>query len=142
MFNRKVHRAVAAWLAILAVVIASVAPAISHAFARPAVPSYSDDHKADHHSAAGESDPEDFRSTDADNGQAHSGAHDPSSSPALHMEHCPFCHLHADALHLPAVALRFLPADSKPVRPLLFFLAPSLLHAWRSAQPRAPPAVC
>jgi len=137
MFKRKVHRAVAAWLAILAVVIASVAPAISHAFAQPALPSHSS-----HHSVADDSGSEDFCNTDADSGDAHTGAHDPASAPTLHMEHCPFCHLHADALHLPAVSPRFLPADSKPVRPLLFFLAPSPLHAWRSAQPRAPPAAC
>jgi hypothetical protein len=58
------------------------------------------------------------------------------------LEHCPFCHLHADALQVPFVSIPVLPYASKPARPSLFFLAPSLLHAWRSAQPRAPPAVC
>lgn len=131
------QRAVAAWLAIFAVVIASVAPAISHAFAQPDSPPHAQIHSADDDGAA-----EDVCSTDADTGDAHAGGHDPASPPALHLEHCPFCHLHADALQVPAVSVPVLPSASKPGRPLLFFLAPSLLHAWRSAQPRAPPAVC
>jgi hypothetical protein len=72
----------------------------------------------------------------------HAGSHAPNAPPALHLEHCPFCHLHADALQVPFVSIPVLPSASKPARPSLFFLAPSLLHAWRSAQPRAPPAVC
>lgn len=137
MVRRKLQRAVAAWLAIFAVVIASVAPAISHAFAEHASPAH-----AQPHSAANDSAAEDVCSTDASTGSAHASGHGPNSSPALHLEHCPFCHLHADALQLPAVSMPVLPCASKPGRPLLFFLAPSLLHAWRSAQPRAPPAVC
>lgn len=140
MGKRKLQRAVAAWLAMFAVVIASVAPAISHAFAQPATAS----HAQIHVDADGA--PEDLCSTDAepdaDTGHAHAGGHGPASSPALHLEHCPFCHLHADALQVPVVAVPILPTASRPARPLLFFLAPSLLHAWRSAQPRAPPAVC
>jgi hypothetical protein len=138
MVKRKLQRAVAAWLAIFAVVIASVAPAISHAFAQPATPSHAQLHSAD------DSATEDVCGTDADAdaGNAHAGGHDPGSPPALHLEHCPFCHLHADAVQLPVVSVPILPSASKPGRPLLFFLAPSLLHAWRSAQPRAPPALC
>lgn len=124
----------AAWLAIFAVVIASVAPAISHAFAQPTPLTHFQIHSAD------DGAPGDLCSTDADHLQA--SGHGPDSSPALHLEHCPFCHLHADALQVPVVAVPVLPSVSKPARPLLFFLAPSLLHAWRSAQPRAPPAVC
>ena len=131
------QRAVAAWLAIFAVVIASVAPAISHALAQPASP-----HHAQLHSAADDGAAEDVCSLDADTADAHAGGHDPGAPPALHLEHCPFCHLHADTLQVPFVSIPVLPSADEPRRPLLFFLAPSLLHAWRSAQPRAPPAVC
>ncbi|WP_194711049.1 DUF2946 domain-containing protein [Noviherbaspirillum soli] len=128
----------AAWLAMFAVVIASVAPTISHALAQSAQLSHAQIQIAD------EGAPEDLCSTDADADadHAHAGGHGPAPSPALHLEHCPFCHLHADALQVPVVALPILPIATRPSRPLLFFLAPSLLHAWRSAQPRAPPAVC
>jgi hypothetical protein len=140
MAKRKMQRAVAAWLAVFAVVIASVAPAISHAFAQPALPHHA--HHAQLHSAADDGAGEDVCSTDADTANAHAGGHDPDAPPALHLEHCPFCHLHADALQVPCVSVSLLPSAGKPGRPLLFFLAPAPLHAWRSAQPRAPPAVC
>lgn len=56
------------------------------------------------------------------------------------LDHCPFCHLHADALPpAPAVAtwLAWAPSDRHP--PAAFLHAPSTLHAWVAAQPRAPP---
>jgi hypothetical protein len=137
MVKRKMQRAVAAWLAMFAVVIASVAPAISHAFAQPGSPNH-----AQHQSDADDGAVEEVCSTDADTAEVHAGGHDPDAPPALHLEHCPFCHLHADALQVPFVSVPVLPSASRPARPLLFFLAPSLLHAWRSAQPRAPPAAC
>jgi hypothetical protein len=137
MVKRKLQRAVAVWLAIFAVVIASVAPAISHALAQPAV-----SHHAQLSSAADDGADEDVCGTEVDTADMHAGSHAPNAPPALHLEHCPFCHLHADALQVPFVSIPVLPSASKPARPSLFFLAPSLLHAWRSAQPRAPPAVC
>lgn len=136
MGKRKLQRIVAAWLAMFAVVIASLAPAISHALAQPSPAS----HAQVHSEASGALD--DLCSTEADDAQAHAGGHGPDSPPALHLEHCPFCHLHADALQVSIVAVPILPGASRPARPLLFFLAPSLLHVWRSAQPWAPPAVC
>ncbi|HEX8885456.1 MAG TPA: DUF2946 domain-containing protein [Noviherbaspirillum sp.] len=137
MVKRKLQRAVVVWLAIFAVVIASVAPAISHALAQPA-----SSHHVQLHSAADDGADEDLCGTEVDAADMHAGSHAPNAPPTLHLEHCPFCHLHADALQVPFVSIPVLPTASKPARPLLFFLAPSLLHAWRSAQPRAPPAVC
>lgn len=137
MSIRKLHRALAAWLAILAVVIASVAPAISHAIAREAATSH-----ALHQDASGEHDICGMEAREAEESSAHHGGHDPSPAPSLHMEHCPFCHLHADALLLPNVALPDQPPNGAAERPRLFFQAPTLLAIWRSAQPRAPPPVC
>jgi Protein of unknown function (DUF2946) len=54
-------------------------------------------------------------------------------------EHCPYCSWHVDALTPPpARGLPVLIAPPSNV-PHLFFAVPRTLHAWRAAQPRAPP---
>ncbi len=57
-----------------------------------------------------------------------------------HLDHCPYCSLAGQALGLPpapvvAPALVLAAGHEPP----LFLQAPRTLHAWRSAQPRAPP---
>ncbi len=62
-------------------------------------------------------------------------------SAAAHLEHCPYCAQSAGTLGLPPapMGVPFLPvASAEP--PALFLQAPHTLHAWRIAQPRAPPA--
>ena len=62
----------------------------------------------------------------------------PASAHAL--DDCPYCSIHAPALGLP-------PANGSALQPerlaydfpLAFLAAPRTLHAWVSAQPRAPP---
>ena len=56
------------------------------------------------------------------------------------LPHCPYCSLHATGMGLPpAVASPLqLPALSFGL-PELFYAAPATLHAWATAQPRAPP---
>ena len=56
------------------------------------------------------------------------------------LEHCPLCMLQADGLGLPP-HVRPLVAPAAPGRsvPWLFLRAPRPLHAWSSAQARAPP---
>ncbi|HSV46035.1 MAG TPA: DUF2946 domain-containing protein [Ramlibacter sp.] len=59
---------------------------------------------------------------------------------AAHLEHCPFCVPAFGALGLPpasALALGLALTSAEP--PPLFLHAPRAPHAWRSAQPRAPP---
>lgn len=59
-----------------------------------------------------------------------------------HLEHCPFCKLGShDALPLwPALPAVAEPLPPGPFLPPLWLQAPRTLHAWASAQPRAPPA--
>ncbi len=60
---------------------------------------------------------------------------------AAHLEHCPFCKLSShDALPLPpALPAVAEPLPPGPFLPPLWLQAPRTLHAWASAQPRAPP---
>ena len=129
----------AAWLAVLAVVIMTMAPAISRALAAQApvpavlhVPDAADAALHDFCSGGG----------DIPASAQHPSSHHSGPYPGLDLEHCPFCHLHAEMLSLPALVLRHLPPAGLALRPLLFLQAPMPLHAWRTAQPRGPPAAC
>lgn len=58
----------------------------------------------------------------------------------LHLDHCAYCHLAGDAPGLPVSCFMPMPAATiVALQPLLFLQAPRTLHAWRAAQPRAPP---
>lgn len=68
-----------------------------------------------------------------------------SSAPKLPgehlLQHCPYCSLHATGGLPPAPASPLvLPALSFGL-PERFYSAPATLHAWASAQPRAPPRI-
>ncbi|HSW22122.1 MAG TPA: DUF2946 domain-containing protein [Burkholderiaceae bacterium] len=69
-------------------------------------------------------------------------AGDDESTPRAHaFEQCMSCALHHDAGAPPAAAdAVVLRAELAHAVPLLFLHAPRPQHAWRSAQPRAPPA--
>ncbi|MBL8305533.1 MAG: DUF2946 family protein [Rubrivivax sp.] len=58
------------------------------------------------------------------------------------MDHCPFCMFGAGdgAAPLPGHAAALTPRVATDAPPRLFLLSPRPLFAWRSAQPRAPPA--
>lgn len=130
--NRATKR-FAAWIACCAILMASLAPSISHALAAA---SNAGSFWAEICSASG------IKllkvADDAANQQA-SG----SSSPAekgLQFEHCPFCFTHAASFGLPPSAGFILPVVSGvPMRPSLFYQSPRPLFAWAAAQPRAPP---
>jgi len=60
---------------------------------------------------------------------------------AAHLEHCPYCAQSAGTLGMPPAPVGVVPLPVASAElPALFLQAPHTLHAWRSAQPRAPPA--
>jgi hypothetical protein len=61
-------------------------------------------------------------------------------SAGVHLEHCPFCAPSAATLGMPPaqIGLPLLAAGELELPPR-FLQASHTLHAWRSAQPRAPP---
>lgn len=68
-------------------------------------------------------------------------APDPISA-AAHLEHCPYCAQSAGTLGMPPAPAGVMPLPVAGAElPALFLRAPHTLHAWRSAQPRAPPAL-
>jgi hypothetical protein len=120
------QRRFATWLATFAILLAALAPTVSHAMAAlhgagkwvevctatgPAVIKV----------ASGE--------TPA-----------PVKDGASHFEHCPFCAAHAGAAPLSPATTALSVADGRPVLPELFYRAPRPLFTWAASQPRGPPA--
>lgn len=128
---RRVTRLPSTWLAILALLMVSFAPALSQAVqaARGGETSW-----FEICSSAGTRWAKAAQGT-ATNEQA-------PAAPAGHLlEHCPFCFLHLDAVPVPDLPARALAAPrARDLVPAAFVHAPRTLHAWASAQPRAPPA--
>lgn len=70
------------------------------------------------------------------------GAADKSSpgAPSDHLsQHCPYCSLHSTVGLPPTAATSIALQPLAYAVPRLFLAAPRTLHAWVSAQPRAPP---
>lgn len=64
------------------------------------------------------------------------------SDAAMHGDHCQFCFTHADSVGLPpSVALALTPTVAVSPRPFLFYQSPSPLFVWAHAPSRAPPAI-
>jgi hypothetical protein len=63
--------------------------------------------------------------------------------PDLHAEHCVFCGNHAGAFALPAgdISLVVAVAQGGDLLPTLYYQAPRPLFVWAAGQPRAPPAL-
>ena len=110
----RTSRFIASWLAVLAILMAALAPAVSQA--RGGSP------WAEVCSAA-------------------DGAPRQPAAPAGHvLDHCPYCGLHADGFApAPAAADAGLLLPLRFERPLAFWAAPRTPHAWRGAPPRGPP---
>ncbi len=66
------------------------------------------------------------------------------SAPVAHvLDQCPYCSLQSDATGLPPAAMaQVVPSVLAHAVPALFLRAPRTLHAWSSAQARAPPLSC
>lgn len=123
---RRVSRVLTSWMAVLAVLMAALAPSISHALG----------------SKNGGSSIEICTSVGAKwvNAGGGNGDEAPKTPSAHPLEHCPYCSLHATTIPIPAASIAtvpvLLPAHDLPIA---FLAAPRTLHAWVSAQPRAPP---
>jgi hypothetical protein len=112
------------WIAVLAILLSSLAPSLSHALASGAGSNWVEicTTQGSKWIAAGEDGTE----------RAPASAHV--------LDHCPYCSLHAPTLGLPPVAsLVHLPLRLAHEVPRAFLPAPRTQHAWVSAQPRAPP---
>lgn len=120
-------RHLGSWLAVLAILVASLAPTLSQAFGTGAAQGW-----IEVCSAAGS------RWIASDAGVSDTA---PATSDEHPLAHCPYCHIHADGgLPAPGDALTLLLQGLSEARPPAFLQAPRTLHAWLSAQPRAPPA--
>lgn len=145
MKKNRFSQALAAWTACFAVLLASLAPAISHFIAAPASPfvivdkgdlavkSVHRQHEGMGYRVEGEL----ARDKGLDEHAHGSGHH----SPALHFEHCPFCFTHAGSFGLPPSVFPSLPVVKSPIAvAALFYLWPRQSVIWIAAQARAPPS--
>jgi hypothetical protein len=118
------HRKLISWIAALAVLLAAVAPAASHALASATGTPW-------------------VQVCTAQGSKWIPFAEDPTEqapASAHVLDHCPYCSLQTPALGLPPAPPQLLPLDRRGLElPLAFLSAPRTLHAWVSAQPRAPP---
>ncbi|MFL6718139.1 MAG: DUF2946 domain-containing protein [Burkholderiaceae bacterium] len=129
------------WIAIFAVLLASLAPSVSHALAASGWTGYlneaercseGDEHASGHAAPMHEHDV--HASHEAPASQS-------SADHALHFEHCPFCFTHAGSFGTAPTAEFVTPLISgSAVLPLLFFHSPHPLFSWAAPQARAPPA--
>lgn len=121
------HRCTA-WIACFAILLAALAPSISHALA-----------------IAGDGSGNWVEICTVSGSKLVSANHDHQSpAPADkfgHLKHCPFCLSHAVSVGLLPPADFTLPVVAGThILPSLFYQAPRPLFAWAVAQPRAPPA--
>jgi hypothetical protein len=121
LLRRRLHALT--WLALVGVLALALLPAVSHALAFAGVGGAS----------AEICTPQGLKRIALDA--------DPTPAPVVdHLEHCPFCKLGHDAPPLPPAPPALAePLPPGPGLPPLFLQAPRTLHAWATAQPRAPP---
>ncbi|MES2114633.1 MAG: DUF2946 family protein [Pseudomonadota bacterium] len=127
-------RRFAAWIAILAILLAAFAPSISHARAAARGAAWAEVCSTDGARMV-------LIDAGQDGGQPPGQASGGAGIDTSHLDHCPFCATHGGApLALPGAEMT-LPAFSGQVaRPFLFYHAPRPLPIWTAAQPRAPPS--
>jgi hypothetical protein len=143
----------AAWIACFAILLAALAPSISHVLYAAKI---SATHSAAHHGesfSTAETELSDMAGHDhgpaspvpAESdmaGHHHASASHTPADKSMHFEHCPFCFTHAGSFGLsPAAALTHPVVSGSPEFPPLFYQSPQPLFVWVTAQPRAPPIV-
>ena len=126
MLRHRLFIRLATWAAFVAVLMAALAPAVSHALA-----SRGDAGWVEVCTAEGS------RWVQGSGGPGESQA--PAGAHAL--DHCGYCTLHTDEPALPTAGPRTEPVPAAThALPIAFLRAARTAHAWVSAQPRAPPA--
>lgn len=126
MHFHRTSRVLTSWVAILALLMAALAPSISQAWS----------------ARAGASPIEVCTATGAQWVQVDGSAtdHAPGQGDARTDMHCPYCLHQAHAAAMPVTPVVVLPMPAHATwLPTAFLAAPRTLHAWRSASPRAPP---
>lgn len=124
MCEFRVHVRTTGWIAVLAILLASLAPTLGHALASGMGSNW-----VEICTTQGSK----WIAPDEDGSER-----TPASAHVL--DHCPYCSLHAPTLGVPPVAnLTHLPLRLAHEVPRAFLAAPRTLHAWVSAHPRAPP---
>ena len=119
------RRLALAWIASLAVLLASFAPLLAHAFGGTTPTPWTE-----------------ICTSLGTERVALDASHDGGApkAPAHLLEHCPFCSLHVDVVGVPpALPTVHAPVLAGTLVPRAFLHAPETLAAWASAQPRAPP---
>lgn len=120
----RAHRRLPTWIAALAILLASLAPSLSHALGSAQAASWIE-----------------ICTSQGSKWIAEKTDDSPAAPTAGHVfEHCSLCSMHAPTLGLPPLpALRPLPIEGHGEFPPAFFAVPRTLYAWVSARPRAPP---
>jgi hypothetical protein len=131
MEMNKLTRRLTAWIACFAVLLAALAPSISHAISAA--------------NGGGASWVEVCSLTGAKLVNVGDEQDPASSAPAekgVHFEHCPFCSTHGGTVGLlPTVGFTLPVASGEQPLPSLFYQSPRPLFIWAAAQSRAPPAI-
>ncbi|MDB5805399.1 MAG: hypothetical protein JWN73_2721 [Betaproteobacteria bacterium] len=118
-------RRFAAWLATFAILLAALAPAVSHAMAAV---------------RGGASWVEVCTATGPALVKVAGEQAPVKDSAPSHFDHCPFCFTHTGAAGLPPAVAAVPVVTGATALPELFLRAPRPLFAWAAAQARAPPA--
>ena len=153
------RRRIAAWMACFAILLASLAPAVSHGINAVSLAD------ANTHEYCVENAEEGSQHSETETGsvgtqglymQASEDVDHLLQSPmpsdtshtshgsegGWHFKHCSFCYTHAGSFGLtPVIFFTNQMGTNAALRPALFYCSPRPLFAWRSAQPRAPPAI-
>jgi hypothetical protein len=125
MHNKALKRKLTAWIAMFAILLASLAPSISHAIS----------------AAKGElwmeiCTVEGVKFIKFGGGSPET----PPVKKTTGLEHCPFCSTHGGAVGvLPSSEFAIPKLDAPATMPSLFYQSPRPLAIWASAQSRAPP---
>ena len=122
----RASRVLTSWVALLAILMAALAPSISHALSAKNSASL-----IEVCTALG------AKWVQPDGSSADQA---PASGDVHPFEHCPYCTLHAKDIAIPvAPVVPALAISSSDLLPTAFLAEPRTLYAWASAQPRAPP---
>ena len=127
MINMAKRQTLHIWIALMAILFGALAPTVSHALTANGVAATLELCTVNGYKLVKLSGADSDKTPDA----------------AKHgMEHCAFCTVHGGSHGLPAAPSTVVALDAgRDTYPALFYKAPRALHAWSSANPRAPPVL-